>query len=65
MDVDFDGQPDWEGVSHGAPQVATIGTIDFVGHGLGQYAGLQVKVHYQINNVTGAESMTGEILDPH
>jgi hypothetical protein len=63
--VDIDGQPNWEGVSHGAPQVATIGTIDFVGHGLGQYAGLQVKVHYQINNETGVETMTGEILDPH
>ena len=65
LDVDSDGQPDWEGISHGLPQNVSIVTIRFVGHGLGKYDGLQVTADYHLNLDSGSEAMTGEILDPH
>ena len=65
LDVDFDGQPDWEGTEHVLPQSGPVIRAHFAGHGLGQYEGLQVTAWETLDVETGLNTMTGEILDPH
>ncbi len=65
LDVDFDGQPDWEGTEHVLPQSGPVMRAHFSGHGLGRYDGLQVTAWETLDVATGLNEMTGEILDPH
>jgi hypothetical protein len=64
-DTDDDGLPEWVGTNHQLPQTTGgVNVAEYNGHGVNEYAGLQIKMSAVYDIAADTLTVTGEIFDP-